>query len=107
VTAHDAIYERRRRPAVFRIVGHMAFDIEGSRRAHSVPRPAFGGAMLTLLRVRRVAPAAPTGARRRFPPALKRGLLAASFFLRFLGRGRALRIMPLAQRKDSQTNDRG
>jgi len=28
---------------------------ESSGRAHSVPRPAFGGAMLTLLRVRRVA----------------------------------------------------
>jgi hypothetical protein len=29
--------------------------MENSGRAHSVPRPAFGGAMLTLLRVRRVA----------------------------------------------------
>ncbi len=29
--------------------------MESSRRAHSVPRPAFGGAMLTLLRVRRAA----------------------------------------------------
>jgi hypothetical protein len=29
--------------------------MESSGRAHSVPRPAFGGAMLTLLRVRRVA----------------------------------------------------
>jgi hypothetical protein len=28
---------------------------ESSGRAHSVPRPAFGGAMLTLLRVRRAA----------------------------------------------------
>jgi hypothetical protein len=34
---------------------HDAIHIESSRRAHSVPRPAFGGAMLTLLRVRRVA----------------------------------------------------
>jgi hypothetical protein len=29
--------------------------MESSGRAHSVPRPAFGGAMLTLLRVRRAA----------------------------------------------------
>jgi hypothetical protein len=35
--------------------GHTALGIESSRQAHSVPRPAFGGAMLTLLRVRRVA----------------------------------------------------
>jgi hypothetical protein len=50
---------------------------ESSGRAHSVPRPAFGGAMLTLLRVRRAAPSAPAGARRRFPPASQSGLLAA------------------------------
>ena len=38
--------------------------------------------MLTLLRVRRKsAPVAPAGARRRFPPALKSGLLAAFIFL--------------------------
>jgi hypothetical protein len=55
---------------------------ECSGRAHSVLRPAFGGAMLTLLRVRRAgAPSAPAGARRRFPPASKSGLLAAFIFL--------------------------
>jgi hypothetical protein len=53
-----------------------------SGRAHSVPRPAFGGAMLTLLRVRRVARLRRRPeARRRVPPAPKCGLLAA-FFLR-------------------------
>jgi hypothetical protein len=35
--------------------GGVAAATENSVRAHSVPRPAFGGAMLTLLRVRREA----------------------------------------------------
>jgi hypothetical protein len=59
--------------------------MESSGRAHSVPRPAFGGAMLTLLRVRRVARLRRRpGARRRVPPASQSGLLAA-FILRVQG----------------------
>jgi hypothetical protein len=46
---------RRCRHTLFPIMGRTALGIENSVRAHSVPRPAFGGGMLTLLRVRRAA----------------------------------------------------
>src|SRR5713101_655007 len=71
---------RRRRSALFAVT-HCTQQ-KSSRRAHSVPRSAFGGAMLMLLRVRRVgAPPAPAEARR-LAARLEEGLLAPSFFLR-------------------------
>jgi len=109
VTAHDAIYERRRCPVVFRIVGRMALDIESSRRAHSVPRPAFGGAMLALLRVRRVARL------RRRPeldgasrPLRRAGSWQPPSFSGFLGEAAPRASYQSAERKDSVlTDDRG
>ena len=53
------IHHRQRAAPLVRVTipdaGGVAARTESSARAHSVPRPAFGGAMLTLLRVRRVA----------------------------------------------------
>ena len=87
VTIPDVVrYRRRKRRA--------------SDRLHSVPRPAGGGALLTLLPARRVAaPSAQAEHLRRFPPASKCGLLAA--FISVERKATALRIFggrPATQR---------
>jgi len=63
----------------FLALAAQAQHMDSSDRAHSIPRPAFGGAMLTL-RWGRAAPPAPAVARRSVPPAAKSGLLGRLHF---------------------------